>query len=462
MKFKTLRNSIIACLLFTFAGATQIFAQADALVDTLQKKGLLTQREANEVREQMFKDAREQFPGMKIKVGSWLDEMKLYGDMRLRYEQFWDRQGVTAGNGGLLGTFEQQDRTRYRFRLRAGMVATAGDWEAGFRLASGDGSGATSDSISTNTTFDGFGSKKNINIDLAYLKYMASFIKHGELSLMGGKMENPFWETDMVYDPDLTPEGFAEQYKFKVNDAYSLFANLSQWALAEENTTGIGSPSTVGQDRYMMGYQVGHEWKIAPKKIELKQAVGYYDYVNLRGQASATDTGSLPVLNNANAVRNGTVVFEDEFNVLAINNELKLGYWEKYPIRLQGEYINNLGQTFSGLDAYLNEGYKVGAILGEAKKKGQWQIGYWYERLEANATFSGFSDSDFGGGGTNNKGHIVKAAYMLTDWASLGLAYFNVQPITDIVNSGTTASTLQLNQRGNSTQRFQFDVIMKF
>lgn len=460
MRLKKITGFLAAGALLLTMGASNVFGQADALVDMLQKKGLLTQREANDVKEQMFGDIRDQMPGTKIKVGGWLDELKLQGDVRIRYENFWNRQGTTAGN--MAGSFSLVDRERYRYRLRVGAVATAGDWEAGLRLASGEGSGATSDSVSTNQSFDGFASKKNINLDLAYLRYRASWIKEGELTLTGGKMENPFWETDMLYDGDLTPEGFAQQYKYKFHDSYSVFANLSQWMLAEENTTGIGSPSTAGDDRQMLGYQLGHQWKIVPKELELKQAVAYYEYHHLQAQAQATDTGSLPVLNNANTVRNGTVVFEDSFNIVAINNELKLTYWEKYPIKLQGEYVHNLGQTFNGQDAYMAQGYKVGAVLGDAKKKGQWQFGYWYEHLEANATFSGFSDSDFGGGGTNNKGHIVKATYMLTDWASVSLAYFNVEPISTVVNSGTTVAALQSNQRGNNTQRVQADILMKF
>ncbi len=451
------KKSLMLAAFLALTTSGNLFAQADALVEMLQRKGLLTTREANEVKEQTFRDMREQMPGTKINVGSWLDELRIYGDMRLRYEQFWNRRQQVGTN--IAGLTDEQDRTRFRYRLRPGMTAKAGDWEAGFRLASGETSG-NGDPVSTNTSFDGFASKKSINVDLAYLKYTPNFIKYGELTLTGGKYENTFWETDMVYDADLTPEGFSEQYKYKVSDGYAIFANLGQWVLSENNTEGVGSPSTRGMDRYMIGWQLGHEWKILPKKVELKQAVGFYDYINMRGQSVVTDTG-ITVLRNTTTLRNGTPVIEDEFQVLAFNNELRLGFWEKYPIRLQGEYINNLGQTFAGNDAYLNEGYKVGAILGEAKKRGQWQIGYWYESLEANATFSGFSDSDFGNGGTNNKGHIIKAQYMVTDWVTLGVAYWNVTAVTDVLQNGLTAGTLA-NQNQYNTERFQFDVVMKF
>ncbi len=158
------------------------------------------------------------FPSTKIKVGSWLDELSINGDARVRYESFFGRQSPSA-----LGTFDEVDRTRFRLRLRVGAVAKAGDWSAGFRLASGDTGGPASDGVSTNTTFDQFTGKKPINIDLAFLMYEPSQI--AGLKLLAGKMENPFWESDMVFDGDLTPEGIAEQYKHTFNDSYSLFAN---------------------------------------------------------------------------------------------------------------------------------------------------------------------------------------------------------------------------------------------
>jgi hypothetical protein len=428
-----------------------VFGQADALVDMLQKKGLLTQREANEIREQMFKDTREQFPGTKLRIGSWLDELKLYGDARVRYEQFWNR--LSAGT--LTGANEISDRTRYRYRVRLGLEAKAGDFIAGLRLASGDSSGNTADAASTNTTFDNFSAKKPINLDMAYITYAPDWIPSGDFSITAGKMENPFWETDMVFDGDITPEGFSQKVGYDLHPDLALFANMGQWILGENNTTATG-PNRVGEDQFMFGFQVGHRWKIVPKKWELKQALGFYDYYGLKNLPAATKTFTGGVNNNTLASLNGNSVYAHSYNVLALNNELKIGYWEKLPIRLQGELIHNLA---SG--AYLTDGYKLGFVLGEAKKRGNWQIGYWFERLDADATLSMFADSDFGFGGTGGEGHIIKAGYALSDWATLNLAYWNVQAINAIINNGTSGA--QNNSDAiHQTQRFQFDINMKF
>jgi len=41
------------------------------------------------------------------------------------------------------------------------------------------------------------------------------------------------------------------------------------------------------------------------------------------------------------------------------------------------------------------------------------QFGLAYEELEADAVIGTFSDSDFGGGGTDSNGYILKGKYML-------------------------------------------------
>jgi len=430
------------------------YGQADALVDMLQKKGLLTQREANEVKDQLMSDIREQMPATKMSIGGWLDELKFGGDARVRYETSFERASPQT-----TGTFPEVDRTRFRYRLRFGATAKAGDWLAGLRLASGDTAGPAADAISTNTSFDQFGGKKPINVDLAYITYEPNQISG--LRLTGGKFENTFWESDMVYDGDLTPEGFTEQYTYKFNDQYGLFANFGQWILAEDNTTANNGTISRGEDAFMYGFQVGHTWKIVPKEWELKQAVAIYNYEGLQNQAASaanTFTGA-SIRNSLTTTAAGTVVFAKDYDIFAINNELKIGILPKLPITLQGEYINNLAAN------EFQNGYKVGFKLWDAKTKGQYEVGYWYEYLEADANLSLFSDSDFGQGGTNTKGHILKAKYNMTDWASVGFAFWHVENVDDFIQAsgaGSPGAGTAANNQMRVDDRIQVDIVMKF
>jgi hypothetical protein len=437
----------LAAIIITLASTLDLFAQADALVDMLQKKGLLTQREANEVKDQMLAEIRDQMPATKINIGSWLDELRIYGDMRARFEGFYGRSSPSN-----LGLFDEVDRTRYRLRLRIGAFAKAGDWSTGLRLASGDTGGPAADAISTNTSFDQFFGKKPINIDMAFLTWEPSKVPN--LKFTAGKMENPFWETDMVFDGDLTLEGLAEQYSYRFLDEYSVFGNIGQFILAEDNTTQNLGIVSRGEDAYMFGFQVGHKWKVIPSKIELTQALAYYDYSHLETQAAtAANTFTGAVIRNSLTTA-GT--WQKDYNILAVNNEIKLGYCEKVPMTLMGEYINNVAaQEF-------DDGYKVGIRFWEAKKKGQYEVAYWYERLDADANVSIFADSDFGSGGTNTQGHILKAKYNFTDWASLGFAYWYVENADDFVQAAGIGGISAGNNQMRIDNRIQLDLIMKF
>src|SRR5207248_3516267 len=64
---------------------------AGALLDLLVKKKLITDQEAEEVRGELTREAA-QTSGGKWKLSQPINEIELYGDMRVRYEQ---RQGTT-------------------------------------------------------------------------------------------------------------------------------------------------------------------------------------------------------------------------------------------------------------------------------------------------------------------------------------------------------------------------------
>ncbi|MBK6509170.1 MAG: putative porin [Haliea sp.] len=84
------------------------------------------------------------------------------------------------------------------------------------------------------------------------------------------------------------------------------------------------------------------------------------------------------------------------------------------------------------------------------KEKGDWQVGYYYEELESNATLGLLTNSDFGGGGTNGKGNVVSAGYAFTSQTNFQLTYLMVDRNSDhiaTINNGQEISvdTLQLD-----------------
>ena len=65
-------------------------------------------------------------------------------------------------------------------------------------------------------------------------------------------------------------------------------------------------------------------------------------------------------------------------------------------------------------------GFAVGAKLGSAKKDGEMEFSWTYQDIEADSVIGTFNDSDFGGGGTDSDGHIIKAKYAVSKKVFLG------------------------------------------
>ena len=84
MMRKIICTSALAGLIaFSAAGA---FAQdSQALIDALVRKGILTQKEDEKIQQEVLKNPAvlEQSP---IKLAPWIKELKLGGDLQLRYQ----------------------------------------------------------------------------------------------------------------------------------------------------------------------------------------------------------------------------------------------------------------------------------------------------------------------------------------------------------------------------------------
>jgi hypothetical protein len=89
-----------------------------------------------------------------------------------------------------------------------------------------------------------------------------------------------------------------------------------------------------------------------------------------------------------------------------------------YPALLFGNYVQNQAADEN------DEAYAVGFKYGSAKNKGEWQFGYVYQKLEADSLLGLLTDSDFGGGGTDSKGSIIKGSYAIDKNFNANFTYF--------------------------------------
>lgn len=432
----------------------------DSLLDKLVDKGVLSVKEANELREESDKDFSKAYAA-KSGMTDWVSALKFNGDLRGRYESFYFPNDTVGVNS--------VDRQRFRYRMRFGVVATMADsFEAGFRLTSSDAAtgGSGGDPISGNSTFQDNGSKKFIYLDLAYAKWTPVRSSDWLGSVTVGKMENPFMFSDMVFDGDYTPEGAAVQLGYNVNDAHSIKFNGGAFALDEI--------SSQAEDPYLFGGQVRLEstWS---KRWTSSVGVAWLAIENKDALANTVGTTVNPVPDqNRGNTRNyagpsgvGALVGGLTYNFRPVIADLGVTYtldefWHynaPFPIKLAGDFIHNPN---AGAD---NQGWSAGITLGKAGKKGLWELSYRYKYLEADAWYEEFTDSDFGafyeanpggggsgyGAGTNVKGHVIKASYSPYNALTLSATAF----FTDLINQSPAASE-------SSASRFQVDAVLKF
>lgn len=428
---------------------------ADALLDLLTKKGVISQREANDVREQLDAQTAQAVEAYsKTKASTWLDSLKFSGDLRLRTE-FFDNEDQS----------NKTDRLRFRYRLRLQVDAQMTSWtKVGFRLASGSG-----DALSTNETLTDSFKKKPITIDAAFVTIQRP--GWDWISVTAGKMDNAIWQpkfnSPLVYDGDLTPEGVVEQISVPFGDKqqYRVFANVGQYVLEEL--------SSASYDSYMYDFQAGMEaWFGGDAKnprLKMTGAVGYYTTANIVNSGSLFGDNSSKNVGNAAGSGSLTNNYLADFNVINVRGEVAYLLSERpflgTPVKLtvSGEYDKNLQNAYRAVAGDQTDAWTIQAMFGEAKKKGQWQVAYQYKYLEADAVWDAITDSDWGtDGGTDRKGHVIKGAYNILDWWQLSVGAFVSEKISNRPTSGAGASHNMKGIAGQDLLRIQVDSVFKF
>ncbi len=438
-------------------GNTAHAQSADALLDKLVDKGVLSVKEANELRDEADAGFRKAYQ-VKSGMPDWVSSLKINGDFRGRYEHFSSGNKSDLGNAGLANNNFSVDRSRFRYRLRLGMVATIKDnFEVGLRLTSSEPTGTVGgDPISGNTSFQDNASKKFIYLDMAYGKW--SFINTKALteSITIGKMENPFVFSDMVFDGDYTPEGAGYNLTFRANDVHTLKLNAGAFVLDE-----LGGDS---KDPWMYGAQL--RWDAAwSKKVASSMGLAGLNLVN---EQSLTN-GAVPAINRGNTRNAGTGALANNYNPViadasvtySFEDGIPMIYASPFPIKFAADYMNNVAARER------EQAWSAGITFGKSGKKGLWEVSYRYKYLGGDAWYEEMVDSDFGafyqgtlpnggsgagyGSGTNVRGHIAKASYTPFDALTLGITYFRTRLINEIPAASESDMT-----------RLQVDAVWKF
>ena len=167
----------------------------------------------------------------------------------------------------------------------------------------------------------------------------------------------------------------------------------------------------------MFGGQVGYNGTINDNTTFIVGA-GYY-YIPVEGSLNANQM--IDSDNSKNGFGNSLVgdMYAMDYKVAEVFAEVNTKL-AGVPATFFADFVQNTES-----DADEDTGYAVGFKLGKAKGRGDIEFGYMYEDLEADAVYAAFTDSDFGGGGTDVKGHKLSAAIGLSKNTKLGITYFD-------------------------------------
>ncbi len=330
-------------------------------------------------------------------------EVKFSGDVRLRYEEDWDSQ---TSNGT-----PRQNRERARVRVRLSAAGKLTDTLSfGVRARTGNPDSQQSPHLSFWSSDDQEDDLEGV-LDRYFLHY-----QEGPLTAWAGRNNLPFWQqTEHFWDEDVTPTGFAATYAWK-READTLTLTGGAFLLPD-GAVDLHGEMVGGQVRYVRPSGAG----------QLTLATGLYA---MEGSDGAE------LLRNRNGARDYLVgQFSAQWSQpLAPNRPLVLGLdlLENF-----ANYDAHDAAPYAPQHADETTGIVLSAVLGQLKQRHDWQIGYYYARIETLAVNASYAQDDWARFGsstqsdlTDIKGHEFRAAYAITPNLNVMTRVFFVEAIT--------------------------------
>lgn len=438
------------------AARKKVAATAPAPSDKVVRVPYVPESVKREIREQIKQEvvaqAKTERWGEVNAIPEWIDRLKWEGDIRVRYQN--DRFAedntprVFFSGAGQDRDNTTEDRNRARIRARLGLLAqiTPGI-SAGFRLTTGN----TSDPVSTNQTLGNYENKYSLVFDRAYLK----LDPWQSLTVTAGRIPNPYFSTDLVWDEDLNFEGLAASFRKPDSslDAFRPFATLGGFVLEDLEKSDIQRADT----KWFWGAQGGFEWRKS-NETRLKLGLAYYDYRNVSGipNPAGTPLGAVGPFDRTvplfrqrgNTVfdidpnRTGRLALASDFNLVNLTGSVDLAHFDPVHVILTGDYVRNTGYNQAEIAARTNlldtepkvTGWQGRLSVGmpAIRERHDWQIFGGYRYLQRDAVLDAFTDSDFYLGGTDNKGYFIGGSYGLDKNTWLSVRWLSADEINGL------------------------------
>lgn len=491
---------LFAFLALAFSAGSAIAQQDNnTLIDLLVCKKIITPKEAECVRADLLK-AKEKSSADKIKLSGPVTQLSLYGDIRLRHQYdnvdpqvLWDKERcewVDPGHG------DQRDRWRFRLRLNADFTLKD-NWFGGVQLQT------SQFNDSSNQTYDGGFQNYGIYISRAFVGWNAT----DYLTFVGGKQANPFYTTDLMWDPDINPSGMVET--FKIHKLFSC-GEQETTTLASDGKTvlsvtrsPIACPWTLtlicGQfffddnleynlpgyntDAYLFSEQLVFTYKFC-NDVKFTLAPAYTRYNSAQVNTIFNQQGFAQIINNSSTdglplgwgeTRNLSLVQlpgDVSFRLCGLKMKLlwdgvyntdggrRINDTYVYPIRNKSGTIIDFDHVTSHIRRD-NFAWLVGLQLGENVKKGDWAVFVNYRQVGLGAIDPNLNDSDWLVSRLNMAGWKAAIAYNFTDAVLAQLTGYTGDNLRKNLIGGQATNGAKVAD-ANSIQVLQLDLNVKF
>lgn len=329
-----------------------------------------------------------------------------YGDLRLRFEEDWDSRNSSG--------VPREDRTRGRYRARIGATLTFDEnWASGIRFRTGNSRSQQSPHLTFAS--DPGGSDE---FDGIFDKYFVEY-KANDRSVWIGRNSFPFWQqNEFFWDDDVTPTGLAASFA-NVGGGGELSTTVGAFALPDGGW-GLNGSLLSGQVKYVGA--------ASASSSQVTVALGLHRFFG--------ESGAEELLNN-NGAR--------DYLLCNLGTQW-LGEVGGRRVAFGLDVFKNLeSYSASELAPYSAEhadqdlGYVLSGQLGQLKDSGDWQVGYYYARIETLAVNASYAQDDwvrFGTAtqtaGSDCKGHELRLSYAFSPTLNLVSRLFLVDSITSV------------------------------
>ncbi|MCC6171959.1 MAG: putative porin [Gammaproteobacteria bacterium] len=391
-------------------------------------------------------DPRALQQSARVAAGSGIAALTWKGDLRYRTEVI-DQEYLA------------QERYRDRIRARLGLLARVNETvSAEVQLSTGEGF----DPRGANQTLTNVGARKALDLDTAY----AEWRPNDRWKLTAGKMRYPWARSgSFFHDADVNPEGLAVNWQ---RGASGPFAAAFYTLLSERGSQA---------DSNMLGAQAGWRGTLAGRG-RWTVAAAYFDHGAVEGydpflDGNATNAFGNTTTSSPAVCRRGVATcLLNDYDVVELFGELRIDLAGR-PLLLFADVARNLAAdagivsatSTADVPAGLDTAWSAGFTYGRAGEPRTWEIGYVFQKVEKDALFAQWIDSDFAAGATDGDGHAVKLAYVFARNWRFNLTYYTNATNLDVPALVTVPGSAPVQTRvvgSRDYDRLQLDLNVSF